>query len=377
MPSQPGATNPPPLIYYRPHLLGEGQHDAGYHRFAALFRVIKPIPFVDRTGTLEFPVRLKALFPMPALRRETRSFEEIANVRAAEILASAEARDCDIHVMWSGGIDSTLILVTFLKIATPEQLRRLVVLLSEDSIAEAPDFYARFICGRLRMQSAQLFPYLLGGRHLFVSGEHADQLFGSDLVGKLMASAGNAVIHERYDRALLARFFSENDATPEDVEICLDLFDFLAGKAPIPIETNFHFLWWLNFNLKWQSVFLRTLSYAARRNTGAISASYAMEQYLPFFVTEDFQQWSLNNPDKRIRKDWHSYKWVAKDIIYDFTGDEGYRRYKVKRGSLFFIILRKHSWNFIDSDFRLLQEIDMSAYRQPAAEPWRRAAAAE
>lgn len=376
MPQQPGA-GPPPLIYYRPHLLGEGQLDASYQRFAALFRVIKPIPFVDRTGTVEFPVRLKALFPMPPLRRETRSFEEIADARAREILAKAEARDCDIHVMWSGGIDSTLILVTFLKIATPAQLRRIVVLMSEDSITEAPDFYASFICGRLRMLSAQLFPYLLGGRHLFVSGEHADQLFGSDLVGKLMASAGDAVIHHRYDRALMARFFRENDPTPEEIETCLDLFEFLAGKAPIPIETNFHFLWWLNFNLKWQSVFLRTLSYIAERNAGGLNASYVQEQYLPFFATEDFQQWSLNNLDKRICEDWNSYKWVAKDIIYAFTGDEGYRRYKIKRGSLFFIILRKHSWNFIDSDFHLRQQIDAGAYRQPAVEPWRKAVVAE
>lgn len=362
----------PALVYYKPPLVMAGQNDAEMQRFSALFRVIKPIPLVDRTGEVRFPLHLKPLFPMPPLRTETRSFEDIANTRASEIMARAEALDCDIYVMWSGGIDSTLILVTFLKTATPAQLQRIVVLLSEDSISEAPDFYRQFICGKLRMESAQLFPYLLGTRHLFVSGEHADQLFGSDIIGKLMTRAGNAIIHKPYSRDVMRTQFSGKDARPEDVETCLDLFEFLASKAPIPIETNFHFLWWLNFNLKWQSVFLRTLSYLAPRNISGMNADYVRERYLPFFVTEDFQQWSLNNPDKRIKDSWNTYKWVAKDIIFAFTGDEGYRRYKVKRGSLFFIILRKFSWNFMDENFKLMQQIDVNAYRQPAFEPWRK-----
>ena len=222
------------------------------------------------------------------------------------------------------------------------------------------------------MESAQLFPYLLGTKHLFVSGEHADQLFGSDIIGKLMVRVGNGVIHQPYNRGLLARFFNPDGDLTAETEICLDLFEFLASKAPIPIETNYHFLWWLNFNLKWQSVFLRTLAYLAPRNLAGMTADYVRERYLPFFVTEDFQQWSLNNPDNRIKDTWNTYKWVAKDIIFDFTGDEGYRRYKVKRGSLFFIILRKSSWNFIDEDFKLMHEIDVNAYRQRAFEPWRR-----
>lgn len=360
------------LIYYKPSALLEGQNDPEARRFSALFNVIKPIPLVDRTGEVTFPFRLKPLFPMPKLRKETRSFEELSNQRAADLMAQAEALDCDIYVMWSGGIDSTLVLISFLKTCTPEQLKRIVVLLSEDSIAEAPDFYRTSICGQLRMESAQLFPYLLASRHLFVSGEHADQLFGSDLVGKLMNASGNAIIHQRYSRDVMRTLFNPLGELTSQTETCLDLFEFLAGKAPIPIETNFHFLWWLNFNLKWQSVFLRTLSYVAKRNSGAISEDYVASRYQPFFVTEDFQQWSLNNPDKRIEDSWNTYKWVAKDIIFAFTGDEGYRRYKVKRGSLFFIILRKNAWNFIGDDFSLMQTIEPGKWRQPAHEPWLR-----
>ena len=359
------------LLYYKPALVLRAIEGPDVDRFSGLFRVLKPIPLVDRTGAVDFPLRLKPLFPMPALRRETRSFEELCHERAREILARAEALDVDIYVMWSGGIDSTLILVTFLTLATPEQLRRIVVLLSEDSIAEAPDFYRAYICGKLRMESAQLFPYLLGTKHLFVSGEHNDQLFGSDMVGKLMVKMGNEVIHRRYDRGLLERFWNPEGQKDAEAAHCIDMFEHLARQAPVPIETNFQFLWWLNFNLKWQSVFLRTLSYVAARNVGGITRDYVENRYLPFFVTEPFQQWSLNNPDRKIRDRWSSYKWVCKDLIYAFTGDENYRRHKVKRGSLFFIILRKESWHFMTGDYRLHRSLDVGRFRQPAREPFR------
>ncbi|MCA3129477.1 MAG: hypothetical protein IOD10_21505 [Rhodocyclaceae bacterium] len=246
-----------------------------------------------------------------------------------------------------------------------EQKKRIHVLMSEDSIAEAPDFYERHICGKLRMGSAQLFPYLLGSRHIFVSGEHSDQLFGSDMIGKLIVRNGIGVVHKPYDRGLLTAFFDPEGKISGDTEFCLDMFEYLAAKAPVPIETNFHFLWWINFNLKWQSVFLRTLSYTAERNKTALSAAYVDEHFVPFFNTEEFQLWSMNNLDKRMSGDWSTYKWVAKDIIFEFTKDDSYRRNKVKKGSLFFIILRKLAWKYIWSDYSLARKADLQSLYRP------------
>jgi len=143
------------------------------------------------------------------------------------------------------------------------------------------------------------------------------------------------------------------------------MLEYLASKAPVPIETNFHFLWWINFNLKWQSVFLRTLSYTAERNKTALSAAYVDEHFVPFFNTEEFQLWSMNNLDKRMSGDWSTYKWVAKDIIFEFTKDDSYRRNKVKKGSLFFIILRKLAWKYIWSDYSLARKADLQSLYRP------------
>jgi hypothetical protein len=42
----------------------------------------------------------------------------------------------------------------------------------------------------------------------------------------------------------------------------------------------------------------------------------------------------MNNPDKKIRDTLESYKWPAKDYIFDYTKDEPYRQSKLKVGSL-------------------------------------------
>jgi hypothetical protein len=368
------------LAYYDPADLIKITDKPDVTRFCGIFNVLKAIPLVDRTGLVKDPMDTQALFPMPQMQRDTRSFEDLSNARAFEILARADALNCDINLMWSGGIDSTLALVSLLKMATETQLKRIQVLLSEDSIAEAPLFYERHICGKLRMGSAQLFPYLLGSNDIFVSGEHSDQLFGSDMIGALIVQSGLNVIHKPYDRNLMERFFDPDGQNQEITAFYLDMFEYLAAHAPVPIDSNYLFLWWINFNLKWQSVYLRTLSYIADRNRSALTRNYVDHYFIPFFNTVDFQLWSMNNLDKRISGDWSTYKWVAKDIIFDFTKDDSYHRNKVKKGSLFFIILRKKSWKYIYTDFSVSKKTEIESWHtldnhfQDGAAPWREVA---
>ena len=92
-------------------------------------------------------------------------------MRAKELLARAERLDVSLYSFWSGGIDSTCVLVSLLKNASASQKERIVVLMSEESISENPNFYRDHVHGKLRRDSSTMFPYLLGTKHLFVSGE--------------------------------------------------------------------------------------------------------------------------------------------------------------------------------------------------------------
>ena len=83
----------------------------------------------DRTGTIRFPIRLHSLFPIPKMRPMRKTLEEVCDERARGILRDADALDVPVGVMWSGGIDSTLVLVSLIKNATSGQKKRVTVLL--------------------------------------------------------------------------------------------------------------------------------------------------------------------------------------------------------------------------------------------------------
>jgi len=336
---------------------GELTQLPGMKRFCVYPYLYKRVVPVDRTGTIIFPVRMKSLFPMPKMRVFTRSYEEVCNDRARDLLARADKLDIPIYVFWSGGVDSTCVLVSLLKRATRAQKERLVVLLSEESVTEYPLFYREHIRGKLPCRSAMLFPYILGTEALLVNGEHNDQLFGSDITAEAINRFGSEAILGEYDRKLFSVFFEEKlegHGDSETAAFYVELFERLKEAAPIPIKTNYDMFWWINFSLKWQAVYIRVLSFTAKRNAGKLSPKYVKDHYAPFYNTEAFQLWSMNNLDMRIRDGgWRSYKWPAKEVIYEFTKDMDYLNNKIKRGSLQYLFVQHQQFNFMDDRFKV------------------------
>ncbi len=131
------------------------------------------------------------------------------------------------------------------------------------------------------------------------------------------------------------------------------------------LKTNFDHLWWLSFAVKWQFVATRMLAYTAKRNVTGIASGYLDNRFDQFFNTVDFQLWSMNNMDLKIKDVWSTYKWPAKDFIFEFTHDDDYRKNKQKRGSLATVLQSQHSYNFIDDTFRCYDTLDASAWYEP------------
>src|SRR6266487_1681100 len=105
---------------------------------------------IDRTGVIKFPVRTKSLFPLPQMRVMDKTYEQLCDERAREVLGY----NGPLHVFWSGGIDSTCLLVSLLKARGGD---RITVLMNRDSIAEYPYFYHTHIRGKLRTVSSASF----------------------------------------------------------------------------------------------------------------------------------------------------------------------------------------------------------------------------
>lgn len=312
----------------------------------------------DRTGTINWPIKTKLIFPIPQMRPMKKTFEQLCDERGIELLKRSDELDCDIYVFWSGGIDSTLVLVSLIKNATPEQQKRIVVLLTEESIQEYPKFFEEYIRGKLRAESTMNFPYLLGTPAIVTNGEQNDQLFGFDCVGRIMTRFGASIAHQPRQRDTFFTYFSEVTGDAQVTNHFLDLFERTIEKSPVPIETHLDYLWWINFTQKWQNTFLRTLTCVAPRNVHKITPEYVKTYYASFYGTEEFQLWSLNNQDKRMKDEWKTYKWVCKDAIYTYTKDSEYRDNKTKRGSLHNVIQQQSTYDFIDESYKYHNNLD-------------------
>ena len=355
------------LLFYTPKtVIQSGEGLAGIHTFSYLFKIYNPrMSIVDRTGTISLPINIQSIFPLPHFRPFKKTYEEICNERARELLRRADEGDTKIYVFWSGGIDSTLALVSLLKNSTAVQRSKIVVLLSEESITEYPYFYREHIRGKLHMEPSAMFPYILGTKHIITSGELNDQVFGSNLSSlPFMKMFGRDIIYKPYQRDKLFQFYNAKTGDPKMTNFYLDLFDRLMNAAPIPIPSYFHYFWWLLFTLEWQGVYMRVLPFTTERNTKNISPHYFENNVAPFYGTEDFQLWSMNNLDKRIKNTWDTFKWPCKDIIYDYTKDVHYRDNKLKKASNS-VWTQKGAYNFIDTGMQLLHDISPAEYYFP------------
>ena len=350
------------IIHYKAREVFK-QHLPGLDRFQGHFRCYgNGATPIDRTGRIRFPVKTLNLFPLPGIHNFDKSYEECCDERAVALLERAERLDVPIYCFWSGGIDSTTVLVSLIKAASQAALDRITVLMSSMSIAEYPDFYCSYIRGKFARASAAQFPFLLGERNLIINGEHNDQLFGSDIIADAVYAFGFERVMGKYDPILMRTFLADRMQDDKLADWYLKLYDMLAAGAPMPLETNYHRLWWNNFALKWQNVFMRMLSFADK----PLSPSWVTTFYAPFFCTSDFQRWSMCNLDKRVREDWRGYKWVAKDVIYEFTKDERYRDNKLKIGSLKYLTTQNGAVGFIDDNFGFHDKLEPDVWFEPA-----------
>lgn len=322
---------------------------------------------IDRSHTITTPLHLETLHPLPAYRTFTKSYEDICDDRAVELLAQADALDISIFVRYSGGIDSTLVLASLLKHATPAQKKRIVVLLSQESIAENPLFYQEHINSKLRVESSVLFANYIGENDMLLSAELNDQLLGSNMLQSLIMTCGPSIIHKPYDRDVLVDAFTQwlqDDA--ETATFYYELFERICKAAPIPITTNLDFLWWINFVTKWQPCLYYVLLFTTPKHTQHITQNYIDTRFVSFYNTVDFELWSMNNLDKRIKDTWKSYKWISKEVIYKFNKDADYRDNKTKVRSLPTVLRQQKIHNtFLTEGWKFTNELPLDTFLNP------------
>jgi hypothetical protein len=203
---------------------------------------------LDRSQTLQpgFPYRI--LDTIPTLDRPVADLNTLCGRRVRELLAHAQQHDQLIHVLWSGGIDSTVTLTALLKAASEaNDTNRLNVFLSRYSIKEYPRFFAEVIKPSLRYQKISRIDKALDTQASIVAGELGDQIFGSVLAANYLRPAG---LLRRKDERLPAPWgevlrpaMRQRLKSSQHTDAAYQFLQPQLQQSPIPLVTLFDVLW--------------------------------------------------------------------------------------------------------------------------------------
>jgi hypothetical protein len=352
-------------IFLNPKYKSYSNKVPGAYNFADYFEVFSlNITAIDRTNTIKTPLKTTVLphLQLPEYKTQTTSFSDICDERASFLMMKAKHTGKKLAIMYSGGIDSTAVLCSLLKNCSAKDIKEnIVVLLSHHSIYENEEFYYNHVIKNFNCVSSFRFPYFLGNdRFIFLSGENADQLFGSQVVTNFIDLYPFTDLLKNIDETkdkMINLFSVRLNGDKRAASLLFDKMRLISDSAPIPIDTAYKMLWWINFTTKWQSVYVRMLPYSQNKESIELE-----ENYTTFFCTKEFQLWSMNNSDNLIGTDPKSSKYVAKKYIVDYNGDTSYYS-KPKIGSLTNLVTKKETPMWIDENLNYGYEYpDSSLY---------------
>lgn len=289
--------------------------------------------FFDRSETINIPIKIKNQFPIPNIPKHfNKTYEEICNETAVRLINQSKEQNKKIRILWSGGIDSTLILVSFLKIKAHEHIE---VMISHESLLENVEFYKSHLLRKVAIIPAYRMKFLYSNDTILVGGEYNDQLLGSNLLPIFVKYYDPKELFSKLDLNKIIKTFRIN----KNIIKWLDIYLEIIKHSPVPIETNIDFHWYINFCCKWQGLYYRLISY--------FDQIPDIENYTHFFQNEDFQIWSMINHQQHFSY-WEDYKKISKTIIREFDNNDNYYNKKIKLESLTFLAQKNPFCNYID-----------------------------
>lgn len=285
---------------------------------------------------------------------------EVTDRRAHELLALAR-QNAQLYVQWSGGIDSTCIVVAILKNFPRADLEQVTICLTHDSVMEYSWFYEQHILPNFKTQDLNQHPLRFDRDQnaYLIDGQTADTLTMS------MAPSLDVNMAVRHSDLLIKNWRTDPDALIkylEKVTKSIAFADWYYEKisqnlesVSVPVETYFDFMWWAGFNYDWTLQTFCQWFYLQRAQ--GLSYQDFSKHYMPWYVNHEYQSWSLKNIGAWIKhgKTVASFKQDAKRYCYDLTKDHWNLVYKTKvssRGRVWF--QDTHQPFAVTDDFKVL-----------------------
>jgi hypothetical protein len=272
------------------------------------------------------------------LERFNKSWSEITDDRSYDIKKYIAITDKKLVVQWSGGIDSTCVLVAILRNFSKSEREQITVACNWGSVCENPKFYYDHVLPNFQVVDINQFTQDYKkkfNQYIVINGMPADVLLQS--VGGLDLGAHFVDPHflKQPWKQMTDTLISYCSTSFECEQLGQWYYKKLSENiqsTSFPIETCFDFLWWGGFNYHWASQIL--FEWFANYADGSISWNDHRKSFISWYETDDYQRWSiLNNNEEKYGVTLGDFKKAPKRYIYDYDHNEWYFKYKIKMGS--------------------------------------------
>jgi hypothetical protein len=338
------------ITYQAYHFLENVRHDPKHQAWIDFYKIFSDINIglSDRSGQIKFPIKtyVPEEFYIPTLANFNLSYKECCLIRAAEIIQKQESIDKPIYLMYSGGIDSSTILSSFIELLGLEQTaKRITVVMSKESLDENPYFWYKFIRPYFNIKLSDLgYNEFDFGDWIYVTGELNDQLFGSDLLYDVNHWAGEQYLNKIASIDSIETYFTKaKNISSSSARIWAELLIKNFNSSPQHNGLIWDAFWWYNFCWKWIYVYYRVFLFS--KFEGPLDKQWLDNNYFPFFADKNFQLWSMAGIEPKHMNTIETYKITAKKFVCEVLGSNDYMT-KTKKQSLKNIVSfrpRRHS----------------------------------
>lgn len=321
-----------------------------HHEWFNLVRGLEwPSHTTSRVHQLNTPWHLApTVCAIPKLTHCEENFDNVLDSIAEKFCHDVLKSGRTPYISWSGGIDSTSILVSLLKTGNTDFLKKLIVLHNNNSIRENPYFYDRFIDQRLQTQNINTLTIDSSNfdKIVIVDGEAGNQCMGWRSIH----------VHSYYENFdfLDQPWKSVSDLTtaiPGSNALAIQLIKDSIDHAPIDINTVYDFIWWTNFNFKFDDVLLRKVVSYTKNLTAQQTQMFYDQSLYRFYAHPDMQVWSMISTDQRRESTRNIIsKWTPKNYIYQFDRNDLWYASKKEEASQSSFDLGSKSANLIAID---------------------------
>ena len=258
------------------------------------------------------------------------SFEECCNIRTEEIIKLSQKTNKKIYILYSGGVDSTCVLCSFLMNARLNK-NNLYILYNDYSVKEYPLFFELLSKMKINLINFRYDSQKIdeiSKNDILVTGMCGDQLDGSNLC---TTSKINAEEFSDWKKTF-GDLYIPNETVPLKNLRNFDLYvsqieEYSKLIFNRNIKTFKEFAWMFNFGCKW--IYISDV-------INMISSLH--ENRISFYDTLYFQKWCLTHIMSKISLSQNNpltYKIEWKKLIFKYTKDYDYFLKKGKEGYYF------------------------------------------